>query len=186
MDDAYAPLVEPYALGALDAAERESFEHHLDGGCVGCREALARDRAVLGALPRAVAAAEPRSAVREQLLDLAGAPREVPDLASIEWNEVVPGVRVHVLREDPARRLVACLVWASPGARHPRHRHLGDEVILVLQGALADECGSYGPGAVCRSREGSIHSEVALPGDDCVCYVLYYGGLEMLEETPSS
>jgi len=186
MDDAYASFVQPYALGVLDAADRESFEGHLAGGCAGCRESVARDRALLGTLPKAVSAALPDPAVREQLLDLAGAPKSVPDLASIAWNEVVPGVRVHVIREDPARKLVACLVWAAPGARHPLHRHLGEEVILVLQGALADERGQYGPGAICRSRQGSIHSEVAMPGDECVCYVLYYGGLEMLEEPPVS
>jgi putative transcriptional regulator len=82
------------------------------------------------------------------------------------------------MKEDPARGMRACLVWAMPGALHPRHRHVGDENILVLRGAIRDDRGDYGPGEVCRSRAGSTHSEEALPGDDCVCYVVYYGPLE--------
>jgi putative transcriptional regulator len=71
-----------------------------------------------------------------------------------------------------------CLVWAKPGARTARHRHLGDEVILVLSGSLRDERGSYHANQICRSREGSVHVEEVQPGDDCFCYVVYYGGHE--------
>jgi putative transcriptional regulator len=73
-----------------------------------------------------------------------------------------------------------CLVWARPGTRTIAHRHLGDEVILVLQGALRDEKGTYEAGQICRSRTGSSHVEEVLPGEDCICYVVYYGGHEAI------
>jgi len=120
--------------------------------------------------------------VREQLLELAEASRLSVDVDRYEWEEVAPGVRVHLLKEDPARGLRAYLVWGRAGARHPRHRHLGTEVILVLRGRISDERGSYGPGEVCRSEAGFVHTERADPGEDCLCYVLYYGPLEMLPE----
>jgi putative transcriptional regulator len=127
-------------------------------------------------------AVQPQPWVREQLLELAEASRLSLDVASYEWKEVAPGVRVHLLKQDPARGLTACLVWGRAGARHPRHRHLGDEVILVLRGRISDERGSYGPGEVCRSEAGSVHTEQADPREDCLCYVLYYGPLEMLPQ----
>ena len=124
---------------------------------------------------------QPPPSLREQILDLAQAPTPPLDLGAYAWVEIAPGVRVHVLEDDPQRGVRACLVWAQPGSRHPRHRHLGDENILVLQGRVRDERGTYGPGQVCRSRAGSIHSQEALAGEDCVCYVVYYGELEVLE-----
>lgn len=118
--------------------------------------------------------------LRRQLLDIALAPAVPIDTSAYAWRELGPGIRFHVVREDAARGMQACLVWAVPGARNARHRHGGDEVILVLQGSLRDESGTYGPGQICRSREGSTHTEEALPGDDCFCYVVYYGPLEFL------
>ena len=103
------------------------------------------------------------------------------DPPAYAWEELAPGVRIHTVREDPARSFRSVLVWASPGARYPRHRHLGDEEILVLSGRLRDERGSYGPGEICRSVTGSDHSEAVEGSEDCICYVVYRGEHEMLE-----
>jgi anti-sigma factor ChrR (cupin superfamily) len=166
-----------FAAGALEAEARTGFEAHL-AVCERCRDAVAQGATALGRLTSLLAAPAPDGHVRQEILDLADAPRLPLDLEAFDWREVAPGIRVHVMREDAERGMRACLVWADPGATHTRHRHLGSENILVLQGGLRDERGSYGPGDICRSRTGSVHSEEALPGDDCVCYVVYYGGLE--------
>jgi anti-sigma factor ChrR (cupin superfamily) len=171
-------LAEAYAVGALEDGEVRAFEAHLARGCSSCRAEVQAHRAVLAQL---ATRAEPSSAVREQLLDLAEAPTLPLDLEAYTWEEIAPGVRLHVLREDAARGVRGCLVWADGGSRHPTHRHHGFENILVLQGAIRDERGVYGPGEVCRSRPGSVHAEEAVAGQDCVCYVVYYGELEMLE-----
>src|SRR4029077_5917428 len=94
----------------------------------------------------------PRDGLRQELLDLVEAPRLPIDLSSYGWTEVAPGIRLVELSSDPGRNMRGCLVWAQPGARPPPHRHLGDEVILVLRGALRDEHGSYQAGEICRSR----------------------------------
>ena len=122
----------------------------------------------------------PAAHVRTQVLDLARAPQLPIDLAAYTWTDITPGVKLHVLHEDPERGMQACLVWAQPGARHPLHRHHGDENVLVLQGTLRDDRGVYGPGEICRSRAGSVHTEEAVGDIDCICYVVYYGRLEML------
>jgi hypothetical protein len=45
---------------------------------------------------------------------------------------------------------------------------------------LRDDRGSYRVGEICRSRTGSAHVEEVLPGEDCICYVVYYGGHEAI------
>ncbi len=179
-DDPFRSQASAYALGSLDGDERAAFERHV-ATCVECASDVGSGEWLLGLLPRGLTPSPPVSALRTQILDLAEAPALPIDVRSYSWDEISPGIKVHVMREDPTRGMRGCLVWALPGARHPRHRHLGDENILVLAGALRDERGVYGPGQICRSLGGSTHSEQAMPGEDCICYVTYYGDLEMLD-----
>jgi len=181
IDDPYLGLAEAYALGVLDRPEREAFRGHLASGCRTCEAALVGQQAVLSALPRGFAAEPPPPHLRAQVLDLAEAPALPVDLEALAWEEPFPGIRLHVIKEEPERGVRKCLAWGKPGARTIRHRHHGDELILVLQGGLRDHRGEYFAGEVCRSREGSIHQEEILPGEDCLCYVVYYGDLEPVE-----
>jgi ChrR Cupin-like domain len=167
-------LAELHALGSLDASESAAFEAHLAGGCAAC----ACETADYGQLLSHLALAEVRPAdgnLREELLELAAAPT-LP-LSEGDWIEAAPGVKLRVCKEDKQRDLLACLLWAQPGARHPQHRHVGREVILVLKGRIFDGHESYGVGEICRSRPGSEHFEEAMAGEDCICYVLSYGGV---------
>lgn len=123
----------------------------------------------------------PRPALRQRVLDLLGAPAMPLDLEAYAWDEPLPGVRFCTLEEDTGRGVRKVLVWAKAGARYPRHRHLGEEDILVLAGHLRDERGTYGPGDICRSETGTDHSEEVVGQDDCICYVVYRGTHEMLE-----
>ncbi len=177
--DEFRPLAEPYALGVLEPEDRVSFERHHEG-CPPCRQAAQDAAQALVGVASELAPVPPRNVLRSQLLDLAEAPRWPFDLGAIAWQELAPGIRLHTLREEPERGVRKCLVWASPGARNATHRHGGDECILVLKGTLRDERGEYRAGELCRSREGFVHSEEVPPGEDCVCYVVYYGPLEFL------
>ena len=132
-------------------------------------------------LAEAVARALPPSEVsvrtRTQFFDLLEVPRAPIDRTAYEWVDVGPGLKLHVVSEDAARGVKRCLVWGKPGASTVRHGHAGDEVILVLEGSLRDDRGSYRPGDVCRSAKGDVHQEQVLGEDDCVCFVVYYGDL---------
>jgi len=57
----YMESAAPYALGALDPAERATFEAHL-AGCAECREAIAAYREVAGALAQSAPPVVPRNA----------------------------------------------------------------------------------------------------------------------------
>jgi anti-sigma factor ChrR (cupin superfamily) len=177
-DDSPHELAGLYALGALPPAEREAFESHL-AGCPECvQEVAAAGRLAAALAPKAPPPAE----LRTRVLDLADAPRGPVDVASYTWDEVLPGVHMHTVKDEPERGVRKVLVWARPGARYPSHRHLGDEEILILQGALRDRRGVYRPGEICRSATGSVHAEEVHGSEDCVCFVVYYGGHEPVAE----
>jgi anti-sigma factor ChrR (cupin superfamily) len=176
-EDRFTTLAAAYALGALEDGERAAFEEHA-AACNACARALEEESGLVAALPQGLPAVPPGSREREQLLDLARAPQLPLDLRSFSWDEVAPGVRLHTLWEEPDRGARGCLAWARAGARMGLHRHTGDELILVLEGGLRDERGEYHAGALCRSRAGSVHTEQILPDEDCIAYVVYYGGLE--------
>ncbi len=179
-EDRFLPLAESYALGTLETGDRAAFDAHV-GACEACQRAVDEASHALLGVVSSLPAQPPDASVREQLLDLAEAPRWPVDLDAFEWVEVGPGIRIHTLKEEPERAVRKCLVWAQPGAKNPSHRHGGDECILVLKGALRDERGDYHAGELCRSRQGSVHSEEVVPGEDCVCYVVYYGPLEFVQ-----
>ena len=170
-------LIGAYALGALEGEDREKLDAHV-ASCDACARALARASEALTDLAAAI---PPGTSLRQRVLDMAEAPVLPIDPAAYAWEELAPGVRIHTVRDEPSRSFRSVLVWASPGARYPRHRHLGEEEILVLSGRLRDERGSYGPGEICRSVTGSDHSEAVEGSEDCICYVVYRGEHEMLE-----
>jgi len=171
-------LIGAYALGALEGEDRERLDAHV-GSCDACARALARASEALTDLAGAIS---PAPTLRQRILDMTEAPALPIDPAAYSWEDLAPGVRFHTVKEDPSRQFRAVLVWARPGARYPRHRHLGDEEILVLSGRLRDHRASYGPGEICRSVAGSIHSEEVDGPDDCICYVVYHGEHEMLAD----
>jgi len=76
--------------------------------------------------------------------------------ASRPWTERRPGVHWKVLFEDGAARTV--LVRYAPGAVIPRHRHLGDEQIFVLEGSVTDDTGTCSAGNYARRPPGCVHT----------------------------
>lgn len=169
---AQAQQASAYVLGALEPDERVAFEQHL-ASCAPCRAQLEREQDVLEQLVD-VPAVAPAPELRRYVLDLVGAPQPPFDLDAPDWVDLGPGLRLRTLRRDEARGFLACLLWGRPGALFDSHEHAGDEVLLVLSGALADERGRYEAGQVCRARPGSRHQPRVVSDHDCFCYVLVY------------
>ncbi len=175
-DEQHPPLAGAHALGILEGGERAAYEEHI-ARCLPCRREADADRALLARVAAAEAVA-PAAELRGDLLALTEAPAPPVDLSRYSWAEVRPGIRIHVLSHDPVSGARTALVWGTPGARYPAHRHLGSEQIFVIEGALRDHRGIYGPGEVCRSRAGSVHAEEVVGDEDCVCLVVHHGGHE--------
>jgi putative transcriptional regulator len=172
LDDAQA-----FALGTMEEDARSAFGVH-SARCGACAAAVAEWTQVTGALAQAAPVLPPPPALRRLVIDLSLAPSLPLDLGALAWEETDPGVRQAVLGQDPDNGVTRALLWGKPGARYPSHRHLGEEALLVLQGSCRDEAGEYHPGSVSRKRPGTVHTVEFLPGDDCIGYVVSYGGHE--------
>ncbi len=156
-------------MGILTPQEERAFEGHLDR-CPVCAEDLRLHHGVLTKLTEPVGI---RDALRSKVMDFTWMPQGPVNLRAYQWDEIVPGVRVHLLRNDLQRGVVAKLMWASPGAERPGHRHVGDEEILILEGGLSVGDASFASGDICRVGAGSMHTERALSDGECVCYVVH-------------
>jgi len=76
---------------------------------------------------------------------------------------------------------VALVRW-RPGTRYGLHEHMGGEEILVIDGTLGDEHGSYPPGTWLRMPPGSQHNPYSDQG--CTIY-LKTGHLAALAGQPT-
>src|SRR5438067_159151 len=74
------------------------------------------------------------------------------DISKIEWEPTkYAGVYIKRLYEDPSGRQTT-LTRMEPGAKLPRHRHVGIEQSYVLAGTLVDEDGTCTAGNFVRRR----------------------------------
>lgn len=84
--------------------------------------------------------------------------------AAMPWVERRPGVFWKVLWESPDGRSKTILVRYERGAVIPRHRHLGDEQIYVLEGSVADDTGVCTAGNYARRPPGCVHTVTSETG----------------------
>jgi len=85
-------------------------------------------------------------------------PSQIFALSELPWVDTRPGVRQKRIWEDKANERRAILAQFEPGATLPTHRHVGDELIFVIEGANADESGAVTPGNMNYRPNGCIHS----------------------------
>jgi anti-sigma factor ChrR (cupin superfamily) len=89
----------------------------------------------------------------------AGAPRsQIVTVSELPWIETRPGVRQKRIWEDKVTERRALLARFEPGATLPPHRHVGDELIFLVEGANADESGVVATGQMNYRPNGCVHS----------------------------
>ena len=95
----------------------------------------------------------------EPATDRGGAPpSQIFTLSDLPWIETRPGVRQKRFWEDKAGERRALLVRFEPGATLPPHRHVGDELIFLIEGANADESGVVATGNMNYRPNGCVHT----------------------------
>src|SRR5258708_16773285 len=97
-------------------------------------------------------------------------------LSDLPWQERQPGVRGKSIWEHAESKRRAAMTRIAPGAQLPLHRHVGDELVFVIEGAISDGFGTiaagnmgYRPNGCVRSEEHT--SELQSP-DHLVCRLL--------------
>jgi anti-sigma factor ChrR (cupin superfamily) len=87
-----------------------------------------------------------------------GLPSQIFSLSDLPWNDARPGVRQKRIWEDKAGERRAILARFEPGSTLPPHRHVGDELIFVVEGANADESGPVATGNMNYRPNGCVHT----------------------------
>lgn len=80
------------------------------------------------------------------------------EVAEIPWREMHPGIHAKPLWTDDATKRRVQLTRFDPGASLPRHRHDGDEILYVIEGALDDDFGTVTAGNIGYRPNGCVHS----------------------------
>ncbi|MDF0601120.1 ChrR family anti-sigma-E factor [Psychromarinibacter sp. C21-152] len=83
------------------------------------------------------------------------------------WRSLGAGVKQSILSADETGSVR--LLSIPAGQAVPDHGHSGLELTMVLQGAFADETGTFGVGDVEVADEELEHTPTAAPGDTCIC-----------------
>ena len=85
-------------------------------------------------------------------------PSQIFTLSELPWIEARPGVRQKRIWEDKGTERRALLARFEPGATLPPHRHVGDELIFLVEGANADESGAVATGQMNYRPNGCVHT----------------------------
>lgn len=92
------------------------------------------------------------------------------------WKAIVPGIDMLPIAAGPSLAGAdATFLRLRPGARFPRHQHVGSEAALVLAGTGHDQGHVYGPGDVITYAPGTQHDFFAGEGRDLVLVVVHHG-----------
>jgi anti-sigma factor ChrR (cupin superfamily) len=83
---------------------------------------------------------------------------EIISISDLAWQERQPGVRMKNLWEHPETKRRAVMTRIEPGAKLPLHRHIGDELVLVIEGVLADDFGTVTAGNIGYRPNGCVHT----------------------------
>ena len=108
---------------------------------------------------------------------------QIISLADLAWQERQPGVRAKAIWEHPESQRKAVMTRIAPGAKLPLHRHVGDELVFVIEGAISDEFGTVTAGNVGYRPNGCVHT-VSAPNGATVLAILT-GGVEPLAQRGS-
>lgn len=111
-------------------------------------------------------------------------PRPLADLLpagldGLRWQMLLPGLARFPLPLDGGGG-DAQLLRVRPGRSSPRHDHEGEELVLILDGAMRDERDLYRRGEVALAEPGVSHRPSAEPGAVCYCLAVTTAPIRLL------
>ena len=180
-----------HAAGALDEAFRLIVAIHISA-CPQCHRAVLRAEQVGGEMLDTLAAtamaadALDRTLARLDEAEPACRPRSPPHhglpaaLAGYgigRWRSLFPGVALASILPPQRGRAGLHLLRLAPGTALADHGHGGREMTVIINGAVQDDIGTYGPGDVAERDDEAHHAPMAVGGQPCVCVIAVEGRL---------
>ncbi len=92
------------------------------------------------------------------MADPANVPSQIIPAAQREWETISPTVKMKKLWSDSAAKRRVQITRFEPGATLPMHRHVGDELLYVIEGAISDDFGTTTAGNVSYRPNGCVHT----------------------------
>jgi quercetin dioxygenase-like cupin family protein len=105
---------------------------------------------------------------------------QIIEVAEIAWESITPATKAKILWSDPATKRRAQLTRFEPGAFLSMHRHIGDELLYVIEGSISDESGTVSAGSVGYRPNGCVHSVMSKNG--AMVFAIITGGVEPANE----
>jgi len=109
---------------------------------------------------------------------------EIISVSDLQWQERQPGVRMKSIWEHPETKRRAVMTRLEPDAKLPLHRHVGDELVFVIEGAIADEFGTVTSGNMGYRPNGCVHTVSTRNG--ATLLAILTGGVEPTTERGSA
>src|SRR6266567_5836209 len=109
---------------------------------------------------------------------------QIITLSDLAWQDRGAGVRMKSIWADAETKRRAVMRRIEPDAKLPLHRHVGDELVFVIEGAISDEFGTVTAGNVGYRPNGCVHT-VSAPNGATVLAIIT-GGIEPAKEIGSA
>jgi hypothetical protein len=196
-----------YALNILDAERTQEVKAHLRE-CRPCLQALGSLSDVLSEAVVEPMQITPPDSLRTRLLDdiseiapyslyhdemtklLAGSKGALEkELHAMPHPDTwidgpIPRCRLYPCTADASPRdAIRTLVLMESGSHFPTHEHLGDEIVLILQGSLLHEDGAlYRPGDILKMAKGTSHAFDVPEGLDLIYLAVVEQGIRIGEQ----
>jgi putative transcriptional regulator len=90
------------------------------------------------------------------------------NIDSLSWRRIGKGFRYSKLKTGDHTRETT-LFHIKAGGNVPHHRHVGDEITVVIKGSFSDQDDKYNVGDFIVRTAGEQHSPVASQDGDCLC-----------------
>jgi putative transcriptional regulator len=100
------------------------------------------------------------------------------EFEELQWRAAGGGIKQSIITTDGTEE-ASLVIWRA-GHRTPTHGHFGLEAMLVLKGGFSDDIGEYRRGDVSVADESTEHKPIALPGEDCLVYVVREAPVKVL------
>ena len=102
------------------------------------------------------------------------------DAATLDWQAFREGVDLLPMCGSPVEGCSCALLRYHPGAKIPRHLHVGMEFLLILRGSQRDERGEYGAGTFLINPANSSHAIVSEAG--CVVLAVWEKPVRFIDQ----